>query len=81
MKVLIFGSSLARDLKYFDQEACKYICAIRFKFVHRYYSGKSFEFMKANPKCIEDALSCKPDFVLVIFGANSISTDVEKNQC
>ena len=78
MKLLIFGSSLVRDLQFFDTEDFHFIRAIRFKFIYRPYSGQSFEYILAKPHLIDKALKCKPDYVLVIFGANSISTEVEK---
>ena len=78
MKVLVFGSSQARDLYLFDDETIHYIRAIRFKFFYKFHSGKSFEYILSNPHLIDEALNCRPDFVIVIFGANSVSTEVEK---
>lgn len=78
MIVLFLGSSLTKYAEEYDDEILHYIRAIKFKFEYKYYSGKSFEYMVRNPHLIDRALECNPDFIIVIFGANSISTKVQQ---
>ena len=78
MKVLVYGSSQARDLFLFDDESIRYIRGIRFKFIYKFHPGKSFEYFLAKPHLIDQAIKCRPDFVIVILGANSVSTEVDK---
>ena len=77
MRVLIFGSSLARDLWRFDRIRVYTIAGIEVEFIYRFFKGKSFEYFLDHPYEISNVLSCEPDFVLVILGANSITTKIE----
>ena len=80
-KLLIFGSSISRDLKNFDTRKFYKINGVQFKFIYRDFSGKSFEhFLKPkNHYLLDSVLSCRPDYVLVIFGGNSINAFVERD--
>ena len=76
MRVLVFGSSLARDLWEFDRIRLYFIAGVKVEFTYKFYKGKSYEYFIDHPDEIEKALSCQPDLVLVIFGANSITTEI-----
>ena len=72
MKLLIFGSSLCRYLRDFDKAKNRIIAGVNVRFIYRHFSGLSFHDFIDNTPLIDDVLACKPDLVLVIFGANSI---------
>ena len=80
MKLLIFGSSYCKYLSRYDKIRYHKIGKNLVKFEYEYFSGKSYEYFIDDPNKIDDVLSCKPDFVLVIFGGNSISTKRPKQQ-
>ena len=77
--VLIFGSSIARDLRNFDDTRVYYINGQRTRFIYRVFPGKSFEYflVPKNKWLIANVLKCKPDFVCVMFGGNSIKMGIE----
>ena len=79
MKLLIFGSSLARDLSWYYPPGSYTIGGKTVDIVYESFPGKSFEFFIANPTKIDRVLNYhRPQLVLVIFGANSISTNLPK---
>ena len=80
MKVLLFGSSLCRDLYSLDEKKIYKIGGETIEFKYSFHPGKSFEFFLNKPHLIEPILKQRgetPDIVLVILGGNSISTIVE----
>ena len=81
MKLLILGSSLARDLSWYYPESEYTIGGKTVKICYESFIGKSFEYFVDNPKKIDKILcSHEPQLILVIFGANSISTRVPKKK-
>ena len=80
-RVLIFGSSLCRDLSYLDERRSYLLNNnTTINLSYNFHPGKSFEFFLRNPHLLPKILACDgqtPDIVLVIFGGNSISTQVE----
>ena len=78
LKLLVFGSSLARDLASFDKKRVHKVYGKQVKFIYRFFPGKSFEHFleKRNRWKINDVLKCKPDFICVIFGGNSIKMGI-----
>ena len=77
MKCLIFGSSLARDLRYLDRQRSFIISGHRVEFTYAPFTGKSYEYFIDNPSKISQVLrSNRPNYIIVIFGGNSISTKV-----
>ena len=79
-RCLTFGSSLARDIETYDQIRKYNIAGIPVIFEYACFSGKSYEYFIERPNKIDEVLSCAPDLILVIFGANSISTKIKKRQ-
>ena len=77
MNCLTFGSSIARDLMYFDQIRQYEISGTPVTFEYAPFSGKSYEYFIRRPNKIDKGLSGNPDFILVIFGANSISNKLK----
>ena len=78
MKILIIGSSYCKHLKNFDRHHHKQIHGINTEFVYRDFSGKSFDYFLQRPFLIDEVLKEEPDYILSIFGGNSISTTVPK---
>ena len=77
MRVLAFGSSLARDLGDFDQQKSRIIAGVQVDFTYRAFPGTSYEHFLSQPWLIDEVLECQPDYVLTIFGGNSIKRSVE----
>ena len=77
--LLLFGSSLARDLNDFDTVKIHTIAGRKVRFVYRFFPGRFFEYFLIPKKryLINTVLKCKPDFVCVIFGGNSINWEVK----
>ena len=82
--VLIFGSSLCRDLSTLDECRVYKIRGVELEFRYRFFSGKSFDYFLENPHLLYDILSdngnTAPDIVLTIFGGNSIATNTPNTQ-
>lgn len=78
MLALIFGSSLARDIRDYDQKHQYLIAGYTVTTKYACFRGKSYEYFIDHPWEFDEVLKCKPDLIVVIFGANSISTKLEK---
>ena len=78
MKLLVFGSSHAKRLMWYDKAKFCRIKDTPVKFYYNHNSGKSFEYFLENPTEIDRALKICPDFIVVIFGGNSINFASDK---
>ena len=80
LKVLVFGSSFVNHLKSFDTAKNKIhtIAGLEAQFTYIGYRGKSFELFNKNPGITDNVLQSCPDYVVVLLGSNSITTDVEE---
>ena len=74
LEVLIFGSSLCRDLETLDERRYYEVRGIVIHFSYKPFSGKSFEHFVDTPSNFDDIVALKPDIILSIFGGNSISS-------
>ena len=72
MKLLVFGSSHAKRLMWYDRKKFYSIKDTPVKLYYKHFTGQSFEYFLKNPHEIENAIACCPDFVVVIFGGNSV---------
>ena len=80
MKILVFGSSYCRDICEVDKVHNRVFHGINVEFIHRFFPGKSFEYFLETPSRIDTVLSSNPDYILVLFGGNSISTITPKKE-
>ena len=74
-KVCFLGSSHINYLKKFDTLKSYKLEGEDVKFIYHGYSGKNFKFFLSNPCHIDNALRCKPDYLIVLVGGNSITLD------
>ena len=83
IKLLVFGSSMAKYLSFHDKgNKIHNIAGREVQFIYKHFSGKSFEYFldKDNHPIIDKVLRCKPDIICVISGGNSIKLGVEWNK-
>ena len=78
-KILVFGSSLASGLESYDTQRNYFLKGYSVEFLYSSHRGKSYEFFIDKPKTFDEILNCNPDYIVVIFGGNSISTEVPKS--
>ena len=78
MRLLIIGSSYARDIRNRYPFQSQEIAGNTVEIYYKFFPGKSYEYMLDNPNLIDSALSCVPDFIVTIFGGNSISNNTSK---
>ena len=76
--LMVFGSSIARDLSEFDKKRVHRIRGRKVKIIYRAFPGKSFEYFLApeNRWQIAHVLRCRPTYVCVMFGGNSIKMGI-----
>lgn len=79
-KLLLFGSSHVAYLRNYDITRVHHLSGEKVRFIYRPFSGKSFEFFINNPYLIDRVLRCVPDYILVLFGGNSIKYTVQKSE-
>ena len=79
MRLLVFGSIYARDIKNRHPTNSLEIAGNNIDITYRCYPGKSYEFFLQNPHLIDAVLACVPDFVITIFGGNSITINTSKS--
>ena len=73
MLALTLGSSLVGQLEAHDTVKHRLVGNTWVRFTYRSFSGAGYERFLHDPNILDEVLSCRPDLVYTILGANSIS--------
>ena len=80
MLYLIFGSSFAGYLERHDTIKFRLVGHTTVEFRYHAFSGAGYARFLEDPGCLDEVLSCRPDFVLTILGANSITKGIDRTR-